>query len=141
MITTKEIAQALDGREYGASISDVAKMAKAAGIVICHGASDDLVEFDGAFRDEVGGPGVVFLSPDGLLECKCDDDRCPHEIAAQKAAPRIVAFWCRHGNDGPAWTFETLIPHEKFKLMEDGEVFSEGIVFRMADIPLGKVPA
>ena len=136
MKTTKEIAEALDGIEYCSSMGDVAAMAKASGIVICYGASDDLVEFEGAIHDETGAPGVVHLTDTWILQRICDDDRCPHEIALRKSAPRIRAIW--HDKDGPCWTFETAIPHEKFKMMEDGEEFCVGIVFRMTDIHLGK---
>jgi hypothetical protein len=139
MKTTKEIAQLLDGIEYPPRIKDEAQLAKDASIVICYGASDDLVEFEGAFSDEASGPGEVYLQADGLLQRQCDDDRCPHEIAARKAAPRISAIW--HDKDGPCWTFETSIPHETFRIMEDGEVSCVGIVFRVEDIHLGKAQA
>lgn len=138
MKTVKEIAEMLDGSEYNGSFPsrDVRRMAAESKIVICYGASDDLVEFCGAFDDETGGPGNVYMCPTGLLQTKCRDDRCPHEIEAQKAAPRIRAKW--NDKDGPCWTFETSMPHEIFKIMEDGEVFCEGIVFHMDSIALAR---
>jgi hypothetical protein len=137
MTTTAEIARALDGIEYDASMKDVAALAKESNIVICYGASDDLVEFEGAIHDETGGPGDVHLTDSGLLQWRCDDDRCPHELEIRKRSPRICAVW--GAKDGPCWTFQTTIPHEKFKIMEDGDVFGVGIVFRFEDIPLGRV--
>lgn len=133
-MTTTEIARALDGIEYDASMKDVAALAKESGIVICYGASDDLVEFEGAIHDETGGPGDVHLTDSGLLQRRCDDDSCPHELEIRKRSPRICAV--RGAKDGPCWTFQTTIPHEKFKIMEDGEVFGVGVVFRLEDIPL-----
>lgn len=132
MLTTKEIAQMLNGMEYGDISKDITNAATSANIVICYGASDDLVEFDGAFCDEAYGPGKVYLNGASLLtpECECDD--CPHEKARRENAPFINAIW--NDKEGPAWTYETLIPHETFDVMEDGEVWCRGIVFKVSDI-------
>jgi hypothetical protein len=132
MSTIQEIARLLDGSEYLHLPKETVRLARDSAIVICYGASDDLVEFDGALLDEEGGPGDVSLTEHGLYHRKCDDDRCPHELALQKSLPRIRAIW--NDKDGPCWTFKTDIPHEKFRLMEDGEVFCEGIVFLLADV-------
>ena len=48
MITAKELADKLNGRAYGDSFDDVKQEAKESGLVIVYGASDDLMEFDGA---------------------------------------------------------------------------------------------
>lgn len=48
MITAKELAEKLNGRAYGDSFDDVEQEAKESGLVIVYGASDDLMEFDGA---------------------------------------------------------------------------------------------
>ena len=48
MITAKELAEKLNGRAYGDSFDDVKQEAKEIGLVIVYGASDDLMEFDGA---------------------------------------------------------------------------------------------
>ena len=53
MITAKELAEKLNGRAYGDSFDDVKQEAKESGLVIVYGASDDLMEFDGAIYDEV----------------------------------------------------------------------------------------
>jgi hypothetical protein len=136
MTTTKEIADALEGIEYGELMTDEAERAKASGLVICYGASDDLVEFEGAIEDETCGPGDVYLTDTGLFHGTCDSMGCPHEVKICAESPRIRAVW--HDKDGPCWTLETTIPHETFKVMEDGDVFCEGIVFRLVDIPLGR---
>lgn len=142
MKTVAEIAKALDGLEYGRAFppDDIVREAKAAGIVICSGASDDLFEAYGAFRDETGAPGTICFDPDGcgLLLQECDNDRCPHEARRRKTAPQVALRW--HDKDGPCWTFETAIPHEKFRLMEDGEVFCEGIVFAVDAITRAPKP-
>jgi hypothetical protein len=54
-MTPKDIAEKLNGIAYREPFpADVIKAAKAGGIVIVCGASDDLMEFEGAINDEVG---------------------------------------------------------------------------------------
>ena len=49
----KELAAKLNGREYCREITDEeVRQAKEAGLVVVFGASDDLIEFRGAIRDE-----------------------------------------------------------------------------------------
>ena len=51
-MTAAKLAEQLNGIEYPASISrDLEAQAKAAGLVIVFGASDDLMEFRGAIHD------------------------------------------------------------------------------------------
>jgi hypothetical protein len=138
MKTVAEIAKMLDGQEYWIQFPspDVVQAAEEAGVVICYGASDDLIELDGAWDDETGAPGTVALGDNGFLTPECDDDRCPHEKARKAKAPRIKVIWHDKGN--PCWTIETAIPHETFRLMEDGEVFCVGIVFAVKDVAVVK---
>lgn len=53
----RELAEKLNGRAYGDSFDDVKQEAKESGLVIVYGASDDLMEFDGAIyvRDLIFG--------------------------------------------------------------------------------------
>ena len=52
-MNAKELAAKLNGREYLREITDEeAKQAKASGLVVVYGASDDLIEFRGAIHDE-----------------------------------------------------------------------------------------
>lgn len=134
MYTTKEIAKILNGMEYGNLSKDIVNAAKCSNIVICYGASDDLVEFAGAFDDEEYGPGKVYLSDVGLLEVKCGCEDCPHEKIRRENSPFIKAIWNDGESEGPAWTYETSIPHETFNIMEDGEVWCRGIVFKCSDV-------
>lgn len=48
----RELAEKLNGRTYGDSFDDVLEEAKQSGLVIVTGASDDLMEFNGAIYDE-----------------------------------------------------------------------------------------
>jgi hypothetical protein len=70
----------------------------------------------------------------GLIKNKCDEgDRCPNW--RQTGVP-IEAIWCPNGegNNGPSWAYKTEIPHAEFKIMEEGDVYCIGIVFRLDQI-------
>ena len=126
----KELAQLINGREYGYELfKDVRKAAKDVGLVIVSGASDDLMEFDGAIYDEGGcfdGGKVLFdrtgVSQDGDERANC-----------------IEALWCdksaldENGNV-VTWTYKTDIPHETFIIYDNGETFCQGIVFDLSDV-------
>lgn len=138
-MTPKQIASELNGIEYTAtthiSSSRLAKEAKAAGIVIAYGMSDDLIEFDGAIHDELGACNgtEILLTSDGLLQSKCHEGECcPYFDKIKAGAAIIEARWC--AEPGYSWTYRTTIPHETFEIVEDGEPYCRGIVFRLADI-------
>ena len=129
----KTAAAALNGCEYGLEGSPQLWSAmKASGLVAVYGASDDLMEFNGAIYDEVGcyGGGTAYLTEAGLMEDK--EPCCIHAENAREKAATIEARWAVDGE--PAWTFRTDIPHETFEVMEDGEVYCRGIVFALADV-------
>lgn len=136
-LTAKELADLLSGREYMSEITlGEADRAKAAGLVAVFGYSDDNMEFSGAISDEVGcyDGGTAYVTRDGLLNPPdCDNDDCPYFTAARRSATPIKAVW--HGNGpGPSWTYETEIPHETFKIFDEGELWCIGIVFNINDL-------
>lgn len=123
----REIADKLNGIAYGEDISSIEAEAKEAGIVIVIGASDDLMEFSGAIEDEGGcfDGGEVYFDRDGVSQ----DDT--------KRANVIEALWCdAHDENGiqATWAYRTEIPHETFKVFEDGELYCIGIVFSVEDL-------
>ena len=129
-----EIAAELDGSEYPLRISrELAERAKLDGVVIVYGASDDLMEFEGAINNEVGAydDHSAFLTKDGLLENECANDDCPHFAKLKKSVATIEAIW---GDGEYSWTYKTTIPHATFELVEDGEKYCRGIVFNLADV-------
>lgn len=142
-LTAKELADEINGIEYGRSFSDqmreFASMAKLSGLVIACGESDDRLEFYGAFRDEAGAwEGVTeLIDADGLLpswESASEDEGEASKYFARKPKARgIEAVWDEEGS-GYAWILKTDIPHEIFSIMEDGEGFSRGIVFSIEDL-------
>jgi hypothetical protein len=136
-MTRDEAAKALDGNEYGEEGSrELWKNMADDGLVAVFGASDDLMEFRGAIRDEVGcyNGGTAYLTSAGLIVNDCDDENCPHFARAKEKAATIEAIWDR---DGISWQYETEIPHSTFKIKEDGEDYCEGIVFKLSDVVPG----
>ncbi len=132
-MTLKEFAQMLDGREYGYPqfTSEEIQIAKENGFVVVCGASDDLMEFEGAIRDEGGcfEGGEVFFNKTGVAFP--EDDERPDDCS------QITALWCaeKDENGTPAtWAYQTDIPHETFKIWEDGELYCIGIVFSIVDM-------
>jgi len=142
-MTKEELAKQLNGREIGEEITeDEEAAAKAAGLVVVFGYSDDNMEFRGALDNEVGcyGGDTVRLTPSGLLSNECDEEDCPYFERMSDGAASIEAVWAK-GEDGPSWTFETKIPHSTFDVMEGGEVFCCGIVFSLQDVPAPRASA
>lgn len=121
----KEFAQMIDGKQYGYPqfTKEELQIAKDNGFVIVYGASDDLMEFDGAVEDEFGcfNGGKAWICRDrttyGLIT---DDCGC------------IEALWCKE--DDITWTYKTDIPHETFMIYDDGEKYCRGIVFKLEDV-------
>ena len=124
MTSVKEFAELLNGREIGKEITqEDVKLAKENNLVAVYGASDDLMEFEGAIYDELDAweGTIARVSKDGILKPPCED----------KSAKTIKAVW---GENNISWTYETEIPHETFDIMEDEDVYCRGIVFSMDDL-------
>lgn len=136
MITKEELAKRLDGREYMEEITDSeVKIAEDNGLVVVFGASDDLVEFRGAIRDEVNAYDgrEIFLTPTRILE-NHDDCECPYcgYEELRKHARMVRALW--DADKKHSWIYETEIPHATFEIVEDGEPFCRGIVFEFKEL-------
>lgn len=137
-MTPEQLATRLDEREYGEETTpEIEKVAKDAGLVIVFGASDDLMEFRGAINEEVGAYGghMVLLCPIGLLVNDCKSDECPHFTPIAERAVRVGAtIEAKWDTEGFSWVYETPIPHAAFRIVEDGENYCRGIVFRLKDV-------
>jgi hypothetical protein len=139
---TKELAALLHGGET--IRRDIQERAKAAGLVIVVGASDDLMEFFGAIRDEGNCycGGTVRFDANGVLPEYEDLDR-DNEVEMRdyfdrkRLAVSIEAKWCAPG--GYDWSYETIIPHVTFDLYDNGDLYCRGIAFSMADAGLAHV--
>jgi len=131
----KYLAQLLNGRQIGKEISkQEASDACDAGLVVIYGASDDLIEIEGAISDEVcsfDGQTWALFHKGELYQSSCESEDCPHELAIQEKCHTVKAIF---GGDDFTWTYETKIPHETFEIFEDGDKFCRGIVFSIDDI-------
>jgi hypothetical protein len=134
---TKKWADRLNGRKYRDEMTKAEEAeAKADGVVIVFGYSDDNVELRGAIEEEVGAweGAVIPITENGILEpCEHDNDEgCPHYKRELAKAKRIVAEW---RNDDFPWDIRGEgFAFDKFDIMEDGEGFCHGIVYHPADV-------
>lgn len=130
----KEFAESISGREYGYApfTEEEIKTAEENGFVIVYGASDDLMEFEGAIRDEGScyDGGKVFFNRNGVCQDSEDEKNYPNWIEA---------LWCDDSARDESgniitWTYRTDIPHETFMVYEDGESYCRGIVFNINEV-------
>ena len=128
----KEFAKSISGKEYYPQFTkEEIAIARENGFVIVYGASDDLMEFEGAIQDEGGCfvGGKVFFNRNEV----CQDSE------KEKDYPNwINAVWCGGEKDKVGqeitWTYETETPHETFMIYEDGEPYCRGIVLSIDDV-------
>lgn len=129
----KDFAKSISGKEYGYPqfTKEEIETAKENGFVIVYGASDDLMEFEGAIYDEIGcfDGGSAWIGKGGQVS------DAPIGVSGKE----IEAIWCERsgGEEIITWTYETDIPHETFMIYEDGEPYCRGIVFSIDDVKEG----
>lgn len=140
-MTANEWAAKLDGREYREEITiEESYEARRDGIVIVYGASDDLMEFDGAMSDEaeVYEGGIAYIDPvsKSMRGSKYDDCAdCDLFSRYKKECKTIEALWCPHNAPGnPSWTYKIDAPHETFNIYDEGDLYCVGIVFSVDDL-------
>ena len=131
----KKFAEMLNEKEYEwmQFTEEEIQIAKDNGFVIVYGASDDLMEFDGAICDEEGcfDGGKVYVSETYVSSEVFSNSRC------------IEALWCNDeikDADGSLieWVYKTDIPHETFMIYKDGKSYCRGIVFDIKDLKENK---
>ncbi len=138
IVTAEELAAKLNGREYRDEMNDeLRKLAKDSGLVVVYGASDDLIEFDGAASEEYSlyGGGNIPVGKDGEPIFGCDEpcNHCSAVEDAQNAKQVIMAEW---NSDGYSWRLMPMgiSPYAPFDILEDGEKYCRGIVFNLKDL-------
>lgn len=140
-MNAKELAMLLTGCEYRQEIDRTEEhQAKAAGLVVAFGASDDLLELRGAVHDETGAWGGcrvrvdrAGLIPDFENVDRDDEDELRRYFKREGGGIEVEAAW--EGEPGYSWIIKTAVPHETFEIVDDGESYCRGIVFSLADIP------
>lgn len=140
-----QLRQQLHGCQYSREMTkDQEAFAKAHGLVVVFGYSDDNVELRGAIDDEVGASDgtVLRITRFGVLPewetfcCSGPDEIAAAEYFAHKASgvATIQARFSPDDKPGYTWAFDTAIPHLVFLVMEDGEAYGEGLIFALADV-------
>jgi hypothetical protein len=135
-MNNQEIAEKLNNVEYGKEDCAINSLIGNKNTVVVYPYSDDGIEFLGAIRDELSAYDgtTVFLNANGIIKKSCDSEDCPHEKHIFDNAPFFIKqLWCKR--EGYSWTYETNIPNAaKFVIVEDGEIFGEGLVFSLHDL-------
>ena len=137
--TKEELAALLHGREYRNEISAEEEVAaKAAGLVVVFGASDDLAEISGAISDEAGCGGEsdqIIMDAKGEIPSfyvAKDDWRTQADamdwFERKKKSFILDARW---GHGGYSHHFGVSLPYAAFDIMDDNEKYCRGIVFEL----------
>lgn len=132
VMNKEEIAGMLDGCEYSdidAKVRQVEAAAKASGLLIVYGESDDLLELRGALSGEYGcyDGGTFCITAAGIVEPQesiCE--RCSLYKSSVENAHQLIVKWC--DGDFP-WSYEIDVPYATFEIHEDGDKYCQGIVF------------
>lgn len=142
-MTKEQMAALLNGREYGSEITrEEHQLAKASGLVVIFGYSDDNMEARGAWgEDEFGAyeGGTWKVSPRGILKSWDDIDHdnekeCEAYFQTKiTAIATLKAIWAPKDPEC-SWAYELDAPHATFDIVEDGELYCRGIVFAVADL-------
>lgn len=131
-MTREELAETLNGREYRKEMSrEEEKAAEASGLLVIYGASDDLTIFSGTIRDERGawdGATHILLENGEFFDRdELHDQMVKKGYIAPKTAMQIDAEWCPNYYEC-SWMITPNVPHSKFHIMEDGDVYCVGAV-------------
>lgn len=138
-MTKESLAALLNGREYCNEITATEEAeAKAAGLLIIFGASDDLTELRGALHDEAGAnDGATHridakgFVPDWDSVDHDDEEECAEYFARKGGGFVVEAKW---STGDYSWVIETSAPHATFDIVEDDEKYCRGIVIDLADL-------
>lgn len=141
MLSAPQLAGKLHNSEYPFRLKKEDLIAaKENGLVVVYGASDDLMEFEGVFCDEVGvnGGGKATIDAKGVLaDWELFMENSPTRAEAkefferEKRSAVIEAVW---DSEGYSFVYKTTIPHVAFDVVEGDEKYCRGIVFSVADI-------
>ena len=102
------------------------KVARDNRLVILTTIGDDVLSFQGFFKDEADG----YKGSD--LYLRMEDGECIVYTKKREGCKKISAFWEEYRVY--KWRFLTLIPHSKFVVKRNGKNFSESIIFSVDDI-------
>jgi len=143
-----EIAERLDGVRYPDIPRDVIEAARQKGVVILHGMSDDYVVLSGAFSDEaygnfrltrkglLTGLGATLDSATDYNSVHGDEDLRPLEMvqAWKRNFDASAVIRSDYGETG--WVLGTDVPHSTFRIMDDDDLHSLGLVIAVEELPV-----
>ena len=141
----EQFATILNGRQYRNELSKEEELlAKENGLLVCFGASDDLLELRGIICDETGacdgGIALIVKKKDGVVDVMnknvledIEDFMDDHDLVFNLPKVKIVSEWCPSSLQC-SWLIKSDLPHATFDIMEDGELYCRGIIIDKADI-------
>lgn len=150
-ITASEFAKLLDGREYGEEITeDEEVLALSNKLVVVFGASDDLIEFRGAFYNEFEADnGAVFFFDNKLRFIVSDEiinkdlyydlnldtndlsNRAIVRFNFRKLLNNKITQEWKPENSIAKWKISANFPNETFNIMRNDNLYCIGIVFNL----------
>jgi len=102
------------------------KIARDSRLVILTAIGDDVLSFQGFFKDEAD------CLKGGDLYLRMEDDECVVYTKKKEGCKKIQSFWEEYRVF--KWRFITLIPHSKFAVNKGGKKWCESIIFSVDDI-------
>lgn len=127
-----EFAARLGSPPMGQELSeDEEREAKAKGLVVVFGYSDDCVEFRGAIHDE-DCIGTIKLTEKGKILTIDEEEAL--ESLKESGLDLDVGIRTIEARFDNFHNYTTDIPHATFDVREDGELFCKGIVFSISDL-------
>jgi len=139
-MTKEQLAAMLKRSKYPLSLTnDLRKQAKENGLLVVYGASDDLIEFDGCFRDELGcgDKTSVLINRTGALDPDFEDDESSieHAFFMKYTSKEIVTIF---GDGEYTWQYKTDIPHASFDIIDNDNLYCKAMVINVDDISIIK---
>lgn len=138
-MTKEELAAKITGREYPFEITREEKAAaRAVGLVVIHGDSDDLLEFRGALEEELGawnGTSVTVTMGGKIVEHCEHDGECPYFKfwLEHQQTFTVKAKWCPK-EPKCSWLITATVPGAAFDIIEDGQLYCRGLVIDLAEV-------
>jgi hypothetical protein len=142
-MSKEEFANLLNGRQYRNEITkEEAQLANDHGLLVCFGASDDLLELRGIIDDELGaGDGEMFALYFRDRQTIAILPEVEFEEGQKEVSyigDELRGVWFRTDWTPKdlkcSWRLKTDLPHATFDIMEDGELYCRGIVVSKTDI-------
>lgn len=148
-ITKEKLAKMLDGREYTNEMTkEEAKAARDNNLLVLFGASDDLLEVEGAIYDEVGAydGGEYALILKGELYADDEEENTYYKAIENGVVPisdeydnndnpRLIRVeWCPDDIPSISWRISSNMPYAAFRIREGAEPYCEGIVIDLDEI-------